>query len=63
MKMNRHLGRVGCFSRPPPIPLLTSLSLHHFLLSDVGGATSNCYFICHGKNTCRSSLRQGQETV
>lgn len=44
VKMNRHSGRVGFFSRPPTHPSLSSLSLSHFLLSDVGGATNNCYF-------------------
>ena len=67
VKMNWHSGRVGCFSRPPSHPSLFSLSLYHFLLSDVGGATNNCYFavffICHGKNACRPSMRQGRETV
>lgn len=44
MKMNRHSGRVGFFSRPPTHPSLSSVSLYHFLLSDVGGATNNSYF-------------------
>ena len=44
VKMNWHSGPVGCFSRPPFHPSLFSLSLYHFLLSDVGGATNNCYF-------------------